>query len=443
MNSESEEQPEPATLSRQFCSEEEFSVMLTERIRVLVHIDCLAVQNQKSRLSRKVHSTILEQSIIVEDLLDDHGARFNETFAGMLELVSSLRAFSSVGQGLKILSLHTRAAGFLGSPEKDEAFRREVESTQRFADTCVRGLLSSIHKEAALCCDLSVVDETPLQVLSPDGARQRLPHTLGADDHEDVGAMVATEASLFLAAHKTMNERAPCQRFDDVNEMRKFVSRVCNEEQARFLEAKLQNIQSRYDTFISNTPIEINNDVLRDFRHALSMSLHLTKVLVSLVHFYERHEDDLRSEVSKSAVPELIDKSMVLDRILNFALYFVYQFMEAGVPAAESLLSEFTTSISVELPLPDGVILHARPASLIAKIVAHHNVPVTISFGSDECYAGSIMQVILLAGRHLGEKVVGFVGDHLPVKHIEMLFENRLGEDGLDNLPDELDYLRS
>ncbi|MFT7616387.1 MAG: phosphotransferase system HPr (HPr) family protein [Planctomycetota bacterium] len=442
MNSESQEQPEASTVSETFCSEEEFSLLLAEKIRVLIHLDELATQNQKAQLSRRVHALVSEQAALVELLLEDHDARYNKTFAGLLELISSLVAFGEIGQGLKIVALHMRADGFLGESTVDDAFRAETAQTQLFADRSVRALLTAIHSEARSCCDPNKSDVSPPQLLSPDMARKRLPHTLGADDHEDVGAMIATEASLFLAANKTMNDRAPRQKFDDVAAMKVFVSRVCNEEQARFLEAKLQNIQSRYDTFIANTQIELNSQTLRDFRHALSMSLQLTRILKSLVHFYERHEDDLRTEASKARVSELIDKALVLDRILNYGLYFIYRYMGAGVPAAENLLSEFTTTLVVELDLPEGVVLHARPASLIAKIVTHHNMPVTITIDEDSCYAGSIMQVILLAGRHLEARKVIFDGDHVPVKHLQLLFENRLGEEGLDQLPDELDYLR-
>ncbi len=443
MNQESQEEQDLATVSDGFCTEEEFSVLLAERTRLLVHIDTLARQNPRSRLSRKVHATVFEQATMVEELLEDHDARYNKTFASLLELVSSLCAFSSVGQSLKLIGLHTRAGGFLGDAESDEAFRTETDKAQRFSDRSVRALLAEIHKAASRVCDLTAFDEAPLQIMSQDTARRRLPHTVGTDDHEDVGSMIATEASLFLAAHKAMNDRAPCQRFDDVGAMRQFVSRICNEEQSRFLEAKLQNIHSRYNTFIANTQIEMENKTLRDFRHALSMSLELTHVLRNLVHFYERHEDDLRIEASKASVSELIDKASVLDCILNYGLYFVYRFMGAGVPAAEQLLSEFTTEISVDLPLPDGLILHARPASLIARIVAHHGMPVTISMNGDSCYAGSIMQVILLAGRHLDARSVGFRGDQTTVQHLELLFEHGLGEQGLDTFPDELHYLRS
>ena len=443
MNQESQNEPDVATVSETFCSEEEFALLLAERVRLLVYIDTLAQQNTRSRLSRKVYTTLAEQAVLVEDLLDDHDARYNKTFAGMLELVSSLGAFSAVGQSLRMIGLHTRASGFLAEKDLDHAFRQETERAQGFADRCVRVLLAEIHKEAARCCDLDTMDDIPLQILSQDGVRKRLPHTLGADDHGDVSAVVAAQASLFLAARKAMVDQAPCQRFDDVDSMRRFVSRICTEQRARILEVKLQNIKSRYDTFIANTPIELENQTLGDFRHALVMSLQLARVLRRLVHFYERHEDDLRTEVSKAAVPELVDKARVLDCILNYSLYYIYQYLDAGAPAAERLLAECSTTRNLELELPEGVILHARPASLIARVVNHHDMPVTITINGDSCYAGSIMQVILLAGRHASARTVSFSGDHTPIRDLQLLFEARLAEDGMDTLPEELDYLRS
>jgi phosphotransferase system HPr (HPr) family protein len=137
----------------------------------------------------------------------------------------------------------------------------------------------------------------------------------------------------------------------------------------------------------------------------------------------------------------MISKEQILDRSLNYCLYFLYQFMEAGVPISEDLLAAYITEEQVTLEIPDGCVLHARPASLIAKVVSYHGTPVKMYMSDDSCYAGSIMQVILLAGRNLKERKVVFSGDAQPIADLCALFASRLGEDGLDSLPEQLQYL--
>ncbi len=423
------------------CSESEFAETVAERVQVLVHVDDLAKKNPKARFSRRIYATILEESADLENLLDDADARYNTTFAGLFELVSSLRAISAAGYALKNMQQRTRQAPFLDE-DLHEEFSRESEATRSFTDSTVRDLLDRIHDEIILICGPRAHVEAPSQIINQERiGHKRLPHTLGSDDHADVGTIIAAKVSLFLAAHKTMVERSVARRFDDMEDMKLFVREVCDEEQARFLEAKLTNIRSRYDTFVRNTTTERESQDLRDFRYVLEMAFQLMRCVRHLVHFYERHEDDIRDEEVKSDVARLIDKGAILDRMLNFALFFVYKFVEAGVPIAERLLRDFTTSEVAELTLPEGCLLHARPASLIAKIVTHHGTPVEMTMGGETCYAGSIMKVILLAGGHLGEDRVTFKGDRLPIADLRLLFQHRLGEDGLEQLPEELAYL--
>ena len=443
MNEESQQlDPELIDGADSLCSEEEFAEILSEQSHLLLHIEELAQRNPQARFSRRIHATIMEESVDIEDLLDDYDARYNKSYASLLELVASLRGFSAVGYCLKNVQMRTRPGGFLEDPQQDEDFRNETEATQRFADQSVRILLRQIRDEIQTVCGLEDVGEPPSRMISQDGAVQKkLPHTLGANDNGDVRTLVATEASLFLAAHKVMLHRSACRKFDDIDEMRRFVLDICDEEQSRFLEAKLENIQSRYDTFVRNSVTEREDVELRNFRYMLEISLQLTRVLRNLVHFYERHEDDLRTEEAKVTVPLLIDKATVLDRILNFGLYYVYQFMGRGVPIAEALLSTYTTKEVVTLTIPDGCMLHARPSSLISKVVVHHGTPIEMTMGKESCYAGSVMQVILLAGNNLEEREVTFSGDRGPIQDIVTLFECGLGEVGMDVFPDRLAYL--
>ena len=57
--------------------------------------------------------------------------------------------------------------------------------------------------------------------------------------------------------------------------------------------------------------------------------------------------------------------------------------------------------------------------------------------------AGSILEVMILAGSNPEVRILDFRGDTRPLEDLRLLFEAGLGEWGMDRLPEALDYLRS
>ncbi len=408
----------------------------------LIRIDNLVESNRRARLSRRVLSTISEEASKLEDLLTDYDAPYNHAFCKFYELVAALRSFSAAGYTAKVVELRTARRPSFNDKKLDAAFREETAKALGFIEEGVRQLLRSCRSEVEKLSGTELEEAAPQHIFQDSMDHRSLPHTLGADDVTDQKSRIAAEASLFLTAHQTLHRRSQGARFDDPELMQRFVLDVCDEEQSRFFEVKLQNIQSRYDTFVMNTLAEKRDPLLREFRVAVGNSLELIRIVARLVHFFERHEDDSRPEEAKAAVAQLVDKQGVLDTILNYALYYAHRFMEVGEPLAESLLQKYTVKESVALSLPAGVVLHARPASLIVKVVQHHGTPVQIQLGDHSCYAGSITQIIMAAGQNPAIGSVKFEGDRKPIADLTLLFEHRLGEDGLDNLPPDLSYLR-
>lgn len=422
-------------------SEEEFRPLFIEAARPLLHLEARAATHSDRAMTRRMYATITEEASDLENLLEDHDARYNSAFAPALELIASLRVFASVGYTLKtLLSRHPRKI-VLEDADEDAHFRIEAAETLRFVNRNVRILMKELRSDVEDLCDDLSPEGAPTQITAQESIhRLKLPHTLGADETEDTPSRIATEAAHFLSAYEGMTNRAECRKFDDQDEMERFVLEVCDEEQSRFLEAKLQNIQSRYDTFVKNTRLEREDDDLRRFRYCVGMALRLSRCVTQLVHFYERHEDVVRTEEVRDRVATLVDKRRVLANLLNFGLYYVYRFMQCTEPVAKRLLDRYTTSRTVTLAIPENVYIHARPAALITKIVNHHGTPVSMTIGGDSCYAGSITKVMLLAGSQHAVREVTFTGDAAPIGDLERLFEGGLGE--TDALPEDLTYLR-
>jgi len=96
----------------------------------------------------------------------------------------------------------------------------------------------------------------------------------------------------------------------------------------------------------------------------------------------------------------------------------------------------------LELELPEGLALHARPLSLIFGVVKQHKVPVEIVIEGKSTSAGSIMGLIMFVGRYPGVRKIAFRGGVAPLEHLKLLFAAGLGERGFEEFPPALHYLR-
>ena len=97
----------------------------------------------------------------------------------------------------------------------------------------------------------------------------------------------------------------------------------------------------------------------------------------------------------------------------------------------------------LRVELADNVKLHARPAALIVNIVGHYGTPVELEVDGHRCNAGSILDLLVAVGSHPDARSYVFRGDLSPLRDIGLLFERGLAENGIDQLPPELHYLRS
>jgi hypothetical protein len=59
------------------------------------------------------------------------------------------------------------------------------------------------------------------------------------------------------------------------------------------------------------------------------------------------------------------------------------------------------------------------------------------------CNAGSILDLLVAVGSNPDARRYVFRGDVHPLRDIGVLFESGLGEDGIENLPASLHYLKS
>ncbi|MCH2107256.1 MAG: HPr family phosphocarrier protein, partial [Planctomycetes bacterium] len=194
-------------------------------------------------------------------------------------------------------------------------------------------------------------------------------------------------------------------------------------------------------TYIKDTVLEEGDERLPRMRGHISSAFHLLEAVTDLVHFVERHEGD-RSDEATTLVAQAVDRDRVVQVAYDTLLAWAVRMIHLGRDYAEELLPTYTNQRELILDVPDDLILHARPVSLIVKIVEHHGTPVTCEVDGAECNASSILEMMITVGSNTDARRYQFRGDERPLVDIQQLFEAGLGERGLEDLPEELSYLR-
>ncbi|MCP3915413.1 MAG: hypothetical protein GY711_07650 [bacterium] len=378
----------------------------------------------------------------LESFLDDYGARYNQTYSYLTELIASMRSFSLAG--LSIEHLYRRIEGYAVLESLDEAeaenAMRDLRRSRAFVHRSLSAFLIGFRAEVeALGVERS--EDSLDGELDEEVVRFRLPRNVDQEDIVDEEQRIAEVATKYLQAC-TMLVDIGVKRLDREDERAQLLGRRCTEEHARVYEATVHNLQSAYDTHIKNTVLEANDGRLVRLRGHISAVLHYLEAATQLTHFVERHESGGRSEAAEQRLAKLVSRKDIHKQVLNTLLYWADRLMRLGSPLAEALLPTYTNVQVLEVSAADGVVVHARPASLIVAIVNHHGTPVEMEVNGQTCSAGSILELMILVGSHPHERRFVFRGDEHPLRDIGILFEHDLGENGIDALPAELGYLR-
>jgi phosphotransferase system HPr-like phosphotransfer protein len=401
-----------------------------------------------ARWKRRHCTALVELAHEFETFLDEFHARSNRRFYSFGELVASVRNVADAAHVLNHLDIrfsqYDVRFGATDAEHRDRMwqFRAELSAAIRFANESLVRLLQAVREEGK-SFGLAAPELTPIGGHVPeDRARVHLPHDLDREEVETKGGAVAVLLHGVLQGAERvqqLRDRLPRGGYDA---MRQFVRDHFSEVEARKYTTGVHNLQSAYDTYVKPTRLSVEIPELRTFRGHVSLALHLFEVASHLVHFYERHEGEELRGITKDRIAKLVPREQVLHHVVQFAARNAADVVLRVVPLAQALLPRLAPQQTIELELPEGVTLHARPLSLIFGVVRHHKVPVEIVVEGKSTSAGSIMGLIMFVGRFPGARKVAFRGESAPLEHLKMLFAAGLGERGFDGFPKALGYLR-
>jgi len=427
-------------------------ISFAEKVRIFSHDylkSCVYISNFTSPqylFTKKLFSELIATSQVLEDFLDFHGAKNNKEWYFYRELTAAVRHLSLGGYSQTHI---LNRLNFYGLPDT-EPFEKEGTSTLYFVRKTIMKLAPIILNEASRL-------KIPIPYESYDMAEfpgiitgEILDFDIDDRDKDQQKKHIVKIASEFLSIAASFDHLRFYEPYK-LKEILKIVPEKVNEVNMRRFEMLVHNLQSSFDTYVIHGGYMFGNRKLKDLRSYFSIVFHLLQMIGRLLHFYERHlykagYKNIYKKV-QDRLSSLIDPGELLDRTVNYGLYYVCHFLTIGRERAREILNENIERSSITVGVPVKLGFHSRPSLLVAKTVQHYGGQVELCVGKDRFDASSVLDIQWAGGKIQKENIaeVIFEGDTRALKDIEILASANYGEDTMGKgipLPKELKYLK-
>jgi phosphotransferase system HPr-like phosphotransfer protein len=396
--------------------------------------------------TKKLFSRLISTSHLLEDFLDLHGAKNNKQWFFYRELASTVCHLSLSGYSQRHIS---NRMVFYDLPDVGN-FEAEGEKTLEFITESLMNIAPVVIQEASRL-DIEVPKGSYDQVNFPGVLTgEMLEYDIDDDQVSEQKQYIVKIASDFLNIVKMFEPLSFYEPYT-LSEITSIVPSKVSEVVIRGFEMLIHNLQSSFDSYVVIGGYRYGNRKLKQLRAHFSVVLHILEVQGKMLHYYERHLLELGNipiyrQVRKS-LSELVDPNKLLDRTINYGLFYVSHFLNAGKKVAHEILDENIekTSIRVGIPMTRG--FHNRPSMMVAKIVQHFGGKVDLIVNGDRFDASSVLDIQWAGGKIQKENIteVVFEGDVRALNDIKILASVNYAEDSMGKglaLPKELAYLK-
>ena len=340
---------------------------------------------KKIKFTQILYGHITTEARLLEDFLDNSGAKNNRQWCYFRELIASARTFGFLSYTL--LHLLSRYQSYnLKIPLKE--FGNNSRNALNFFKDALITIFENIKKES-----LRLKLTFPARQINQEELKDMPSNILLPNDVGDEQLVKENELILEVARnyHKLLSDFSAFNMFQkyEMSELKKMVPGEIDEEIIREFELRAHNIQSKYDTHIKSTRKEANDKNFKSLRGHGSIALHFLEIASRLIHFYERHEGEIIKSYSWEKIDQLIDKQQVLELGINWALYECHKYLEKGGEVAKKILKRYAQKKTIQAGIPPYRGFHLRPASLVAKIVQYNGAEVKLIIDKQDYDAGS------------------------------------------------------
>lgn len=403
------------------------------------------MDNPQREFNKKVYSKLISSSMLLEDFLDFHGAKNNKNWYYYRELSAAVRHLSLGANFQKHLA--NRLLFYDLSNYSD--FQKDGEVTLEFLNQTLEKMAPVILEEARLH-DIQIPEDQFNKDDFPNiTTSDLLQYDIDDQDKDLQKKHIVKIASEFLNITKDFDQLKFYEPYQ-YEDMLSLVPDKVNEVEIRRYEMLLHSLQSSFDTYVIHGSFRYGNRKLKQLRGSFSVVFHLLQMVGRLLHFYERHLHEAgyknTYKIIQDRLASLINPAALLDRTINYGLFYACHFLTNGQELAREILNENIERAKIKVNIPQKLGFHARPSLLVAKIVQHYGGQVELCIGDDRFDASSVLDVQWAGGKIQKENFteVVFEGDTRALKDIKILAGVNYGEDTMGKgvpLPVELKYL--
>ncbi len=428
------------------------AISYQEKVRIFSHdyLKCCIyisqARDQRLIFTKKLYSKLIGITQLMEDFLDFHGAKNNTDWFYYRELTAAVRHLSLGAYSQKHIA---NRLVFYDLPDAD-AFAVQGEKTLEFLNTCLINLAPAIMEEARRL-DIPHPERGFDPAMFPSiASAEMLAYDIDDESKDLQKQYIVKIASEFLSIGQKFDQLGFFEPYP-LEKILTIVPDKVNEVQVRRFEMLVHNLQSAFDSYVIHGGYRYGNRKLKQLRSHFSVVFHLLQLTGRLLHFYERHQHatsfkNIYQQV-QDRLSELIDPEALLDRTINFGLFYACHFLNTGKALAKEILNANIERGRITVGIPVKLGFHSRPSLLVAKIVQHYGGQVELCIAEDRFDASSVLDIQWAGGKINKENIteVTFEGDTRALNDIEILAGVNYGEDTMGKgvpLPKELLYLR-
>ncbi len=429
---------------KNFSFDEKVKIFSYDYLKCCVYISNL--EQDSIFFTKKLFSRLIASSQILEDFLDYHGAKNNKNWYYYRELSAAVRHLSIASYSQKHILNRLVFYDLLNT----EDFDIEGKVTFNFLTKSLMKLAPVILYEARQL-NIAVPDDNFDTFEFPDVTTNNLlDYDIDDEDKDLQKKHIVKIASEFLCIARNFDHLGFYEPYD-LKKILEIVPDKINEVEIRRFEMLVHNLQSAFDTYVIHGGYRFGNRKLKELRGCFSVVFHLLQMTGRLLHFYERHLHEAGYKNIYKKVQErlslLVDPEVLLDRTINYGLYYVCHFLTTGKDLAGKILNENIERSSISVGIPVKLGFHSRPSLLVAKIVRYYGGQVELCVGEDRFDASSVLDIQWAGGKIQKENIteVKFEGDVRALRDIKILTTVNYGEDTMGKgvpLPKELGYLK-
>ncbi|MBL7218574.1 MAG: hypothetical protein ISS69_00540 [Phycisphaerae bacterium] len=339
-------------------------------------------------INRQLIARILGQATQLVELLDRYGAQNNKRWHIYRLMAATIKRFADVSYEIHhILSvlpsyrLLPIDKDFVGATKEALAFSNGVIMRSGME------LLAQADELLEVLSPPAVLD-SPHYVNLPPGV---LPRDRPVHTEANVSQTVTFLATAFLNVASECRDVLAASHAKP-EQYASFIPDAISEEKLRYLCHRLHNLQSLYDTWVSDTQTEEVDENLPVLRGHISVVFHLLTMATSLTHYYERHIDAGGNSTRRAKV-SMVDPVELLSTTMSHSILFAGIYLEAARTLCQDMLKSYAEICETELPIPRYRGFHVRPSTLVAKIVLYYGSDVQLELGGRSYDAGSPLEI--------------------------------------------------